>query len=231
MRKTLMAAVLLAAMLIFGVACAEEAGTVVQTSCSIVQSGEYYLVYCFAQVHNNTDDVICLEKGIFDLHSGEQILATEEVSQLWPYFISPGEDGYLFEIVSFEPGENGPVVPNVTGIDFNIEYMSVDAAHASIALETQAQVVDDPDGAMVICRVQNPNRTDAFDPAVAFGLYAQSGALLYTQGMTLKDVGIPAGGEVLVRFPLDRGFLEQWESYGAPPSHAVVKACFRMDED
>ena len=29
------------------------------------------------------------------LQSGETLLSTSEVSQIWPYFLSPGEDGYL----------------------------------------------------------------------------------------------------------------------------------------
>ena len=60
----------------------EEPVVVVRSSCSIVRSGDYYLVYSFAQVHNNSDDVLCLNEGTFDLIGGDQILSTREVSQL-----------------------------------------------------------------------------------------------------------------------------------------------------
>jgi len=141
MRKLL--AMLLAAMLVLacGAAAADEEAVIVRSSCSIMQSGDYYLVYCFAQVHNNSDGVICLDKGTFDLHSGDQLLSTSDVSQLWPYFLAPGEDGYLFDIVAFEPGENGAVVPNVTGIAYNIDYMTMEHNAGNIALGENFKVV------------------------------------------------------------------------------------------
>ena len=109
-------------------ALGDSEGVIVQSSCNIVQSGDYYLAYCFAQVHNNASTVICLDQGTFDLQSGETLLSTSEVSQIWPYFLSPGEDGYLFDIVSFEPDENGnPVIPSITGISYNVTYLPVDS--------------------------------------------------------------------------------------------------------
>ena len=53
MKKMLALMLMMLAMTAAGVA--EQVGTVLQSSCSIVQTGEYYLAYCFAQVHNNTD--------------------------------------------------------------------------------------------------------------------------------------------------------------------------------
>ena len=52
-----------------------------------------------------------------------------------------------------------------------------------------------------------------------------------SDGTTLKDVGIPAGGTVLVRFDIDSAFISQWKSYNAMPTQAMVSAAFRNDED
>ena len=92
-------AALLLALLLPACALGDSEGVIVQSSCNIVQSGNYYLAYCFAQVHNNASTVICLDRGTFDLQSGETLLSTSEVAQIWPYFLNPGEDGYLFDIV------------------------------------------------------------------------------------------------------------------------------------
>ena len=54
-------------------ALGDSEGVIVQSSCNIVQSGDYYLAYCFAQVHNNASTVICLDQGPFDLQSGETL--------------------------------------------------------------------------------------------------------------------------------------------------------------
>lgn len=232
MRRMLIGMLIIMALLAAPFAAAEEPGVIVQSSCSIVQSGDYYLVYCFAQVHNESGNVICLEKGSYELHDGEQILSTEEVTQIWPYFVAPGEDGYLFDIVSFEPGEDGPVMPHVTGITYDIEYMTVSAEHASFALQAKTELeMDARNNLTVICRLTNPTDIDAFDPTVAFGLYTQTGGMIYADGMTLKDVGVPAGGSVLVRFYVDEMFVNQWAEFGAAPDHVKVNAAFRADSD
>ncbi len=215
-------------------AMGEEApGMIVQSSCNIVQSGEYYLVYCFAQVHNNSDQIICLDEGELHLSNGEQLLAMEPVSQLWPYFLAPGEDGYLFDIVSFEPGENGPVMPNVTGLNYEIEYMEIDPVYAGAELPTQSSIeISERSGEMtVVCEVTNATDMDAYDPTVAFGLYTQAGQMVYSDGMILHDIGIPAGGKVLVRFEVEKALYEQWQSYNAVPAYVRTNAMYRGNED
>ena len=214
------------------VCLADSEGVVVNSSCNIVQSGEYYLVYCYAQVHNNSPEIICLEQGTFELHSGEQLLASQPVTQLWPYFINPGEDGYVFDVVAFEPGENGAVVPSVTDILYDIQYMTVDTQYASRDLSAVAELERTQEGGLtVVCHITNGTDTDAYDPTIAFGLYAENGGMLYADGTTLQNVGIPAGGTLLMRFPVDEDLVAQWDSYGMSAAEARVSAAFRNDED
>lgn len=171
-------------------ALGDSEGVIVQSSCNIVQSGDYYLAYCFAQVHNNASTVICLDQGTFDLQSGETLLSTSEVSQIWPYFLSPGEDGYLFDIVSFEPDENGnPVIPSITGISYNVTYLPVDNAYASYDLSAVSEIAQDVSGDVsVVCRLTNSTDMDAYNPTVALGLYTDDGTMVYADGTTLQDV-------------------------------------------
>ena len=214
-------------------ALADGEGVVVNSSCNIVQSGEYYLVHCYAQIHNNSNQIICLEQGTFELHNGEQLLASQAVSQIWPYFINPGEDGYVFDVVAFEPDENGqPVVPTVTGVVYDIRYMTVDTQFASEKLTTEAEIVRDAAGGMdILCRVTNTTAMDAYDSTLAFALYTQSGNMIYADGTTLKDVGIPVGGTILLRFPVEDELVKQWDSYGMRAPEVRVTAPFRHDED
>lgn len=227
----LMAALLLTAL--GAAAMADSEGTIVQSSCNIVRSGDYYLVYCYAQVRNDSDAIICLDKGTFEIAGGDQLLYSGEVAQLWPYFIAPGEEGYLFDIASFEPGENGVVAPNVTGIDYNIEYMSIDPSYAGQALHVSAEIGcgAGEDDMHVICEIKNPTRTDAYDATVAFGLYTDGGTMIYADGRTLQGVGVPAGEKVLVRFEVDELFVRQWKSYGAEPGSVRATAMFRDGDD
>lgn len=213
---------------------ADAEGVIVQSSCNILQSGEYYLVYTFAQVHNNSDSIICMDQGSFELHSGEQLLASQRVSGLWPYFLNPGEDGYLYDIVSFEPDENGmPVVPNVTAIDYNITYMTVDPAYGSKDLSAVSELAIDPldESMYVVCEITNTTDEIAYDPTVCFGLYTDSEQMIYADGTTLKDVGIPAGGTVMVRFAVEEAFVSQWRDHGVVPTQAHINASFRADSD
>ncbi len=212
----------------------EDAGAIVQTACNIVQSGEYYLVYCFAQVHNNTDQIICLDQGTFQLTGGDQLLAMEPISQLWPYYLAPGEDGYLFDIASFEPDENGnPVLPNVTGLHYDVRYMTIDPMHAGNALRAAGRIEPGPrSGEMdIVCEIENPTGQDAYDATLAFGLYTEAGQMVYADGTTLYDVGIPAGGKVLVRLEVEDALAEQWATYGATPTRIDVTAMFSSGGD
>lgn len=212
---------------------ADGEGAIVQSSCSVVQSGDYYLVYCYAQIHNNTDKIICLEQGTFELHSGEQLLASQDVTQIWPNMINPGEDGYVFDVVAFEPDENGqPVVPQVTGLEYIIQYMTVEDEFASLDLTTVAELERDAGGGITVaCTVTNGTDVAAYSPTITFGLYTDGGALVYADGATLRNVGIPAGGSLLMRFQIDDALAEQWNSYGANIADARAIASFRDGTD
>lgn len=225
--KRRIALVLMLMLLLVTPALAQEAGVIVQSSCSIVQTSEQYLVYCFAQVHNDSDQVLCLDEGMFYLEGGEDVIAAEEVSQLWPYFIAPGEDGYLFDIVPFEE------MPQVTGINFDVRYLSINPAYAGQQLETTTRVeMNDESGALsVVMEIANPSETDAFDPTVVMGLYTDAGQLVYADGRNLQAVGIPAGGKLLVRFEVEEMLTEQWMSYGAVPTQVRAGAMYRTGSD
>lgn len=225
MKKWTMLALIFA--LLFAVPAAAQEGVIVQSSCSIVPAGEYYMVYCFAQVHNNTDQVLTLSEGTFSLSGGDGILAEEEVSKLWPHFVAPGGDGYLFDIVPFDH------LPQITGLDYDIEYLTINPAYAGVSLPTQARVeLDDQTQALnVICEIDNDTDMDAFDPVIVIGLYTDAGQLVYTDGRSLKDVGVMQDGKLLVRFRVEPMLVEQWIGYGALPTQVRVDTMFRMGSD
>ena len=227
MMKKIFALVLMLALAAAAPAMAQEEGVVVQSSCSIVQSGDYYLTYCFAQVHNNTDQVLCLEDGMFYLSNGEETIAQEEISKIWPYFLAPGEDGYLFEIVPFE------TMPQITGLDYSLEYLQINPAYAGVKLEADTRVELDEDSGVlsVICELINPTDMEAFDPVLAIGLYTDAGQLVYAEGRNLSDVGLTAQGKVLVRFEVEPDMVAQWISYDALPTQVQVNAMFRTGSD
>lgn len=234
MKKLMLLLALAALLLCAATGLADAEGVIVQTSCNILPSGEYYLVYTFAQVHNNSDEIICLDQGSFELHNGEQLLSSQRVSRMWPYFLNPGEDGYFFDIVSFEPDEDGAaVVPSVTAIDYNITYMTVNEAYASRDLSAVSEIVENGEqGSLsVVCEITNTTDVTAYDPVVSFGLYTDGGQMIYADGMTLTDVGIPAGGTVLARFTVEEAFVSQWKSFGVAPTQAHVNASFRVESD
>ena len=108
----------------------------------------------------------------------------------------------------------------------------MDAAFANYDLSAVSEIVQDASGEVsVVCRLTNTTDMDAYNPTVAIGLYTESGAMIYSDGTTLQDVGIPAGGTMLVRFDVDDAFVNQWQSYGAMPTQVNTNASFRRDED
>lgn len=230
----MLAAALVAATMLLAAPCAaENEGVITQSACSIVRSGEAYHVYCFAQIRNDSDQIICLDEGELELHNGDQLLASQRVTQLWPYFLEPGQEGYLVDVVVFEPNEDGVVLPSVTGLTYDLAYMDIDPLFAGQALYTGARLERSGHGskATLICEVTNPTQEEIYHPTIAFGLYSDVGQLLYADGTTLYDVGIPAGGKVLVRFDVDEEFVTQWNSYGIDAAQAHVYAMYRSETD
>ena len=49
--------------------------------------------------------------------------------------------------------------------------------------------------------------------------------------MRLQDIGIPAGGSVMVRFDIEEELTEQWRSYDALPTQVRAGAMFSANED
>lgn len=234
MRKWMMG--MLAAFMLLvssGMSMADSEGVIVQSSCSVVPSGDYHLVYCYAQIHNNSDKIICLDEGAFELHSGETLLAAQDVTHIWPNMINPGEDGYAFDVVAFEPDENGqPVVPQISGLSYTITYMTVEDEFASLDLVTGAEIVRDARGGItVVCTVTNDTQMDAYNPTITFGLYTDGGALVYADGITLFNVGIPAGESMLMRFDVDDAIAQQWTTYGANVTEVRAIGSFRDGTD
>ena len=227
MMKKILALMLMLALAAAAPVLAQEEGVIVQSSCSIVQSGDYYMTYCFAQVHNNTDQVLCLEDGMFYLSDGEEIIAQEEVSKLWPYFLAPGEDGYLFDIIPFE------TMPQITGLEYSLQYLLVNPAYAGVKLDAQTRVELDEDSGVlsVVCELTNPTDVEAFDPSLAIGLYTDAGQLVYAEGRNLSDVGMAAQGKLLVRFEVEPDMVAQWIGYDALPTQVQVNAMFRTGSD
>lgn len=224
-------ALLCAAALLHGAALADGGGQVVQSSCSTMQAGNVWVAYCYAQVYNPTDDVICLEAGSFDLLSGGDRLASGVVEQITPYFLNPGESGYLYDAVVFEP-EDGETMPQVTGISYDMHYMTVESGYAAPKLSAQAESFRQENGDYTFeITVRNDTDRPAWGPTVAFGLYSSGGALLYADGRTLESVGILPGNSVVVRFDVARGFTDHWQEYGVSPDEVRAVASFGGGDD
>ena len=213
-------------------ALAQDEGTLVQSSCNIVQSGEYALVYCFAQVHNNTDQTICLDEGSLHVMNGEETLASERLTRLWPPFLAPGQDGYVFDIATLASGGEA-AMPTVTNVSYDLTYMTVNTAYGGQALEAQAYMeVSDGTGRLsAVCAITNTTDRDVFGATVAVGLYTDAGQMVFADGLTLGDVGVPSGGTVLVRFDVDEALTQQWRSYNALPTQAYAQAMVTAQED
>lgn len=227
---------LLAALLLLSIAAfslADSEGVIVQSSCSVVPSGDYHLVYCYAQIHNNSDKNICLEQGVFELRSGDMVIASQDVTQIWPSMIAPGEDGFVFDVVAFEPDENGqPVVPQVTGLEYIIQYMTVEEEFSSLDLAVSSEIERDARGGMsVVCTVTNETDMEAWNPTIAFGLYTDGGAMVYADGITLNNVAVPAGETMRMRFDVDDEISGQWSTYGANVTDVRALGSFRDGTD
>ncbi len=220
-------AALAAALLLAGTACA-DGGMVAQSSCSVLDTEGGHLVTCYAEVVNVSGDVICLEEGTYDLLSGDEVLAAGQVQPIMPYFLAPGERGYLCDAALVE----NETMPPITALRYDVEYLTIDGRYAPTALLCTPERMEREDGGLTVeLLLRNETDETAWSPAVSYGLYSGSGALLYADGRTLDGTGIPPGGSLRVRFTVLGALLERWDGFGAPPEEIHASACFGGDED
>ena len=83
----------------------------------------------------------------------------------------------------------------------------------------------------VVCTVKNGTDMEAVNPTVAFGLYTDGGAMVYADGLTLYNVGIPAGQTLRMRFDVDDEISGQWDTYGANVNQVQAVGSFRDGTD
>ena len=111
--------------------------------------------------------------------------------------------------------------------------MPVDAQFAGTSLGCTSSITRDPlsGNLYVVCELSNPSQETAFSPTVSFGLYMDSGAMIYAGGSSLQNIGVPAGGTTFMRFSIDDAIVTQWKNYGVSPTQVQAKAMFRTDAD
>ena len=216
-----------------GLAQAEEALSVSQTACSIIETEGVYLIYSYAQVHNNSDQVVCLAQGTYELTAGGESLGVYEVEEIWPDFLSPDADGYLSNLLIYDPEEqeNGDA-PAITGLTYDLETMSVSTDLQNYDLEVTAEFAEISSGDISVqCRIKNTTEEDAWNPIVVYGLYTSGGSLVYCEGKMLDNIALPAGSEIITTFTVSGTQGGQWKSYGAFPTEIKALASYRIDTD
>ena len=211
----------------------EDELSVVQSAVSIIPYGDTYRVYCFAQVHNDSQMIQGMSSGVFRLYNGETVIAEEEVDRLWPYYLEPGQSGYVFGTAVFNPDENGnPVMPYVTRLVYTFETMEMTVSANSDSLYAEGTIERTGSGGYLLTMtVENTGESMARNPVVAFGLYTQSGAMIYADGRQLEQIGIAPGSTIELRFPVGLQLAKQWDDYGVSPDEIIITASYREDED
>ncbi len=216
-----------------GLCHAQEDLTVVQSSCMVLVGETETRVQCFAQLHNNTDKVVYMGEGFLELFNDQTVIADKVVARIWPEFINPGEDGYVFDEVPFEPDADGqPFIPNVTGITYHMDTYLASRDYSNLPLDVSAVLEDDTDGRLTVrFTIVNRGKEDAWNPTLAFGLYTDGGSLIFTGGTGFEDICIPSGSTIEKKYYVGSDLINKWNEYGAKPAEVHVTCCYRNDTD
>jgi len=206
---------------------------VVQTSCNILMGEDECRIVCCAQVHNDSDHLAGLEHGFFRLINGEEVIAEEGIRRIWPYFLDPGGDGYVFETVTFYPDEDGHLeAPAITGVTFELNDMNVPLTVENNRLNTEMHIErTETDGYIMACTLKNDAMETAWNPQVSFGLYTEDGLLLFADGKSLDNIGISGGNQIEIQFIVNPQIVAQWGEYGVEPAEVRVAGYYRQETD
>ncbi len=189
----------------------------------------YYLAYCFAQVHNNASTVICLDRGTFDLQSGETLLSTSGSRRFGRTSSTPARTAIC--LTSFPSSRMKTAARRSLhhGHFHNLTYLPVDAAFAKLrpfggfgnrSGRLRHSGCDlPPDQFDEMDAITRPwpsaqrygQRRDAL-----FGRYDAPG-----RGYSGRRHGAESS------FRRGRAFVAQWQSYGAMPTQVHTNASFR----
>ncbi|MBR1709378.1 MAG: hypothetical protein IJ719_11180 [Clostridia bacterium] len=226
-------AVLAAFLMVSFMASAEDTIRVVQTACNILVYGDECQVFCCAQVHNDTNRILGIESGTVRLLYEDTVVAEEEVERLWPYFLDPGGDGYLFQLIRFLPDAQGnPVIPAITGVIYDLNTMNVPATMQNQMLESTLEIERTQNGGYaIVVSAKNAGEETVWDTMITYGLYTSGGSLLYADGESFDQMGISPGSQLEKRFSINSQIVAQWENYGVEPAEFRVFAYYRSDTD
>lgn len=218
-------ALVLALVLLLGCNGALAAGKLTVNQETYVPVNQYsYYGYVFAEVENTGDKPIEYGNGIFEiLNADGDPMESDDVYNVYPAILAPGEVGYAFSYESVDAAES---LEDISDYTLTLSGKSTkDEPTARLKTTAESGMVDNGWGGeeyQVALYLTNDGSKTLSNVGGAYGLYDANGTLLYAGEISAYRVAIPANQTLIFYDSISDAFIEKWQKEDTMPK--TIKA-------
>ena len=223
MKRTI--ALIAAMVLALGILPAFAAGSIETTEETwyVVSHSDDYRVYYYAVVANNADKPMSINDLLFQIQDAEDnTIESTAKYKLYPEVLEAGQTGWL--VISKDVKD----IDNKSDIDHYLLTITSKTNDDKVthALPATAEFIekDEDDNENVIrATVTNEGSENAFEITIAAAARDAEGKLLYIASDATKDIGLPAGSQLMLRSLIKTDLTDEWED-----THVTVASAEAM---
>lgn len=224
---------LVALIMICGILPAYAAGGIDTTEETwyVVSHSDDYRVYYYAVVTNTSDEPEEINDLLFEIKdSGETSIESTSKFKLYPEILEPGQSGWLVISQDVKDIDSRSVIDHyaltITSKKNDDEAVRLLTAGAEYLEEDEDENED-----VLRATVTNSGADNVFEITAAVAARDAEGKLLYVASAATKDIGLPAGGSLLIRSEIKSDIVDALEDAGVEVASAEAVAYTVEDLD
>lgn len=202
------------------------------TASYVLSHSDGYRVYYYAVVTNAGDERASINDLLFEIRDrGDVTFESTSKYTLYPEILEPGQSGWLVITKDVKDVDEKGYIDH-----FNLTIVSKaaddDKEVRPLAAAAEYVEKDEDDNEDVLrAIVTNDGSENAFKITVAVAARDAEGKLLYVTGEGTKDIGLAAGGSLLVRSTIRSDIMDEIEKADAAVASTEAVAYRVVDTD
>ena len=202
------------------------------TASYVLSHSDGYRVYYYAVVTNAGDERASINDLLFEIRDrGDVTFESTSNYSLYPEILEPGQSGWLVITKDVKDVDEKGYIDH-----FNLTIVSkaADDDKEVRPLTAAAEYVEkdeDVNEDILRATVTNDGSENAFKVTVAVAARDAEGKLLYVTGEGTKDIGLAAGGSLLVRSTIRSDIMDEIEKADAAVASTEAVAYRVVDTD
>jgi hypothetical protein len=179
----------------------------------------YATVEVYAEIENTGDRDIEFSSGVVELFDADgNTVASTDYLYSYPPVLAPGDKGYASAVLYMEEG-----IAAADIADYSITVLGKNATTQVIRYESEGTYLADVEEQYwtydyVVAEIKNETDDPAYNFYCAYVIKDEAGDVLHFTYTSAYDVGIPAGGSILMRLTVPDYVIERFAEQGVSPA-------------